>query len=369
MFFYRNTPPVPLTQPKRILVVRFGGVGDVVQGMPLLVSLRTRFPQTEIAWLVDDKTAAMLHGHWALDRLIIVRQGWTKSWPEIRLLRKRLQAFAPDATIDMQGRLKSSFAAWISGARHRIGFGGTEGREGSRWLNNHRIVPTSEHVVERNLELLRPFGVHGGSIDFDLPECEMDRRNARNLLCRAGLAGDFTMINVGADWTSKRWREDRFAAVAKYLLDQWNLPSLIVWNGAEEHKSAETVVSQADGAAYLSPPMTLTELASVSRLATLCISSESGPLQIAAAAGTRCVGLYGPMAAQQFGPFGPSNRSVQVRFPGPGRSRLHRTSTEWMDAIPVSLVCETCDEILQEILQPDLLPMTKPGDSPQRTAA
>ncbi len=340
---------LPLTQPKRILIVRFSAIGDVVHGLPLAVALRTRFPHAEIAWLVEDKTAVLLQGHWALDRLIIVRKGWMKSWAEINLMRKRLQAFAPDATIDLQGLLKSSFAAWLSGAKYRIGFGGVDGREGSRWFNNYRVVPTEHHVIDRNLRLLEPFGVEGCSVDFDLPECEMDRRSAKNLLGREGLDGDFAIINVGAGWNSKLWREGRYAAVAKYLLDQWNLPSLVVWAGPDERKMAEAVVLGADGAATLSPPTTLNELASLSRLATLFIGSDTGPLHIAAAVGTRCIGLYGPMPAKRNGPYGPKNRSLQVRSLEGTNISPHRAGRDLMDAIDVELVCEACDEMLTEL--------------------
>jgi len=350
--FGKKTVHLPLTQPKRILVVRFSAIGDVIHGLPLAVALRTRFPHTEIAWLVEDKAAPLLHGHWALDRLIIVRKGWMKSWSEIKLMRKRLQAFAPETAIDLQGLFKSSFAAWLSGAKYRIGFDGVDGREGSRWFNNYRVVPTESHVIDRNLQLLQPFDIAGCSVDFDLPECEMDHRSAKSLLHREGLDGDFAIINVGAGWKSKLWREDRYAAVAKYLLDQWNLPSLVVWAGSEEQRMAETVVQEANGAAILSSPTTLNELAALSRLATLFIGSDTGPLHIAAAVGARCIGLYGPMSAKRNGPYGVQNRSLQVRSPGGTNISPHRAPRDLMDAIKVKLVCNACDEILTEMTAP-----------------
>jgi ADP-heptose:LPS heptosyltransferase len=196
---------------------------------------------------------------------------------------------------------------------------------------------------------LEPFAVEGCSVDFDLPECEMDRRSARHLLGREGLNGDFAIINVGAGWESKLWREDRYAAVAKYLLEQWNLPSLVVWAGPAERKMAEAVVQGADSSAILSPPTTLNELASLSRQATLFIGSDTGPLHIAAAVGTPCIGLYGPMPAKRNGPYGIQNRSLQVRTLEGTNIRPHRAPRDLMDAIDVELVCDTCDEILTQL--------------------
>jgi lipopolysaccharide heptosyltransferase I len=360
MFFRKTSRSDNVFQhPRRILIVRFSAVGDVVHALPVLIALRTRFPHAEIAWLVEEKMSKILLGHWAIDRLIIVKKNWMKSWQETSFLRKRLKIFAPDVTIDVQGLFKSSFAAWLSGAKHRIGFGGIDGREGSRWFNNCRIVPDADHIIDRNMSLLEPFGVCGSSVDFDLPECEMDRRSAHKFLNSEGLHGNFAVLNVGAGWKSKLWREDRYAEVAKYLLDQWNLPSLVVWAGEEEHKMAETVVQTADGAALLAPQTTLGELASLSRLATLFIGSDTGPLHIAAATGTPCIGLYGPMPAKRNGPYGEHNRSIQMQSLEGSRIRPHRATRTLMDAIDTATVCKICDEILVEILPSSSLPMRK----------
>ncbi|MDR0704482.1 MAG: glycosyltransferase family 9 protein [Planctomycetaceae bacterium] len=343
-----------LSHPRRILIVRFSAVGDVIHTLPLLAALRTRFPHAEIAWLIEEKTSKLLLGHWALDRLIIVRKNWTKSWSEIAFLRKRLQMFAPDITIDVQGLFKSSFAAWLSGAKCRIGFGGIDGREGSQWFNNYRIIPNAEHIIDRNLCLLEPFGVYGSSIDFDLPECEMDRRSAFHLLNREGLHGHFAILNVGAGWESKRWRENRYAEVAQYLLTQWNLPSLIVWAGDEEQKMAETVVQSANGAAFIAPPTTLGELAALARMATIFIGSDTGPLHIAAAVGTSCLGLYGPMPAKRNSPYGIQCRFIQKQtLENNRRIRPHRAPRTLMDAIDTETVCNMCDEMLAQILSND----------------
>lgn len=357
MFFRKSARKQALSNPKRILIVRFSAIGDVIHGLPLLVALRTRFPLAEIAWLAEEHPASLINGHWALDRLMIVKKGWMKTLSDVRHLRQRLRNFAPDVTIDVQGLFKSSFAAWLSGAKCRVGFGGVDGREGSRWLNNCLVTPTAEHVVDRNLQLLESFDLFGSSVDFDLPECEMDRRWAQGILQQQGLHGNFAILNMGAGWKSKLWREQRYAEVAKYLFEQWNLPSLVLWAGPEEQKMAETVVQNAEGAAVMAPPTRLTELASLTRLATLFVGSDTGPLHLAAAVGTRCVGLYGPMPAERNGPYGPQNRSIQVARPKKLKGRHYRTSRDLMDAIDVSHVCQACDEILAEILPGESLPL------------
>jgi ADP-heptose:LPS heptosyltransferase len=367
MFFHKSVFSKELASPKRILIIRLGAIGEVIHTVPLLITLRTRFPKAEIAWLLDDKTAKLLLDHWALDRLLIVpkdKKGWGNSVSEILRVQNRLRYFAPDITIDTQGTFLSAFAAWISGAKHRIGFANRRGG----WLNNHRIITDEVHTIDQNMQLLKPVGVSGSSIDFDLPECEMDYRSARNILNYKGLHGNFAVLNVGAGWKSKLWKEERYGAVAKYLLEQWNLPSLVVWGRDDEESMAENVVHASEDAAVKAPPMSLGELASISRLATLFIGSDTGPLHIAAAVGTRCIGLYGPNSALRCGPYGVKNRSIQVRHYAGTQLRLDRLPQTFMDAIDTELVCDVCDEILTDILRPSTVPMTKPSEPVKKAA-
>jgi len=42
------------------------------------------------------------------------------------------------------------------------------------------------------------------------------------------------------------------------------------------------------------------------------VAADTGPLHVAAALGTPCVGLYGPTAAERNGPYGAGHRTVSA---------------------------------------------------------
>jgi ADP-heptose:LPS heptosyltransferase len=42
------------------------------------------------------------------------------------------------------------------------------------------------------------------------------------------------------------------------------------------------------------------------------VAADTGPLHVAAAVGTPCVGLYGPTSAERNGPYGPGHRTVSA---------------------------------------------------------
>jgi heptosyltransferase I len=58
-----------------ILIVRLSAVGDAVHGLPVLCALRDSFPRARLTWVVEERAAAVVRGHAALDRLITVPRG------------------------------------------------------------------------------------------------------------------------------------------------------------------------------------------------------------------------------------------------------------------------------------------------------
>ena len=63
--------------------------------------------------------------------------------------------------------------------------------------------------------------------------------------------------------------------------------------------------------AIFAPPTDLDELAGLLRRASLVVAADTGPLHLAAALGTPCVGLYGPTRAARNGPYGARCRALQ----------------------------------------------------------
>ena len=330
----------------RILIVRLSAIGDVVQSMPIACALRDRFPKATLVWAVEQRAASLLEGHRALDRVVALPRGWLKSPATLRRLRRELKAMRFDLALEAQGLTKAAILARLSGARRRIGFGRPWGRELSRWINTETVDTTSVHVVDRNMELLRPLGIDAPEVRFDVPELPADAAAAEALIERLGLQDGFAIINSGAGWPSKLWPNDRYAAVARHLADAWSLPSLVAWGSPAERAAAEQIVATAGNAAQVAPPTTLTVLGALARRARLFLGSDTGPLHLAAAVGTPCVGLYGPWPADRHGPYGPGNIALQkARFEGTTRQRRDAPAA-LMEAIGVEDVCAACDAIL-----------------------
>jgi heptosyltransferase I len=342
-----------LEKSPRIIMVRLSAIGDVIHAMPVACALREHFPTGYLAWAVEDRAAELVEGHPAIDERIVVPRGWLRSPARAWQLRRQLKLVAFDTAIDIQGLSKSAALAWLSGAKQRIGMDGRWGREVSRWLNNELVDTDGLHAIERGLKLLEPLGIRSPAVSFNVPCTAADREAATELIHRLGLDGGFVFIVSGAGWPSKLWPIDRYAAVAAYLGRRWKLASLLIWGNDAERTRAELIIAAAEGHAKLLPKVTLRQLAAVARLARFAIGSDTGPLHLAAAAGTACIGLYGPWPADKHGPYGPQHINLQkLSMEGTTHQRRHAPPI-YMEAIDVGSVFEACDQMVARSRDPN----------------
>ena len=330
----------------RILITRLSAIGDCVQTLPVAAALRQRFPRAFLAWAVEAAAAPLVAACNAIDRVIVVPKRMLASPSAAWRVRQELLPLMFDLAIDPQGLSKSSAIGWLSGARRRIGFMRPQGREISPWLNGELVEPRAVHMVERYLELLAPLGVDDAPPRFSLTIDPAAEQAVEPFLNRPELADGFAVINPGAGWDSKRWPVERFAAVARELGQRHSLSSVVVWGGKREAIAAEAVVRQAGGYAQLAPATSLLELAALLARARLVIASDTGPLHLAAALGTPCVGLFGSTRREACGPYGSGHIALQEAFDGSAGRKFAGADNWAMRRITAPMVTSACVELL-----------------------
>jgi heptosyltransferase-1 len=306
-----------------ILIVRLGSLGDIIHALPVAAALADRFPGGRVDWLVDARYRAILDYVPVVSRRLVVstsrgpaaQDAATRTDTRVFAGRRALAAAVAelrrghyDLALDLQGLLKSALLARISGARRVAGFATGHLRErAARLFYTETVDPgAARHVVDKNLAMLRTVGITGAPRRFplDVPPSPV----VGEVRQRLGLANDgtFALINPGAAWPNKRWPPERFGAVAAAVRSKYGIPSVVLWGPAEEALARE-VESRSDNAAIVAPPTTIADLVHLARAACLMIAGDTGPLQIAAAAGTRIVGLFGPTDPERNGPWDPAD--------------------------------------------------------------
>ena len=339
------------SKPNRILILRLSAVGDTILSLPILCALRQHFPDAELAWVVGSGAADLLRGHPDLDELFVLNKDDLRSPLNYWRFLQRVRRWNPDTVIDAQGLTKSAWIGRYCGARQRIGFARSEfdGRELSGYLNNTLIAPTSEHVVTRGLELLKPLGIEHAAIDYRLPSDPgvVERVDLQHRELSVG--SSCAMINVGAGWPSKIWPTDRYAAIARHLGNHWGLPSIIAWGGSQEKAIAEQVASESKGWAQMMPQTSLVELAEWIRRSSLFVGSDTGPMHLSVAVNTPTVGLIGPMPIERVGPLGWRHIGVQRERLSTSEPTHRKSDLRPMLSICVEDVADACDTLCSRI--------------------
>ncbi len=331
------------THEPRILITRLSAMGDCVLTLPLACALRDRYPNALLVWAVEPLTASLLSRHPAIDRLLVVPKGWLGSPHCIRILRDKLMSLHIDWAIDPQSLTKSCLLGWISGARRRIGFARPQGRELAPWVNTETVERGDTHIVDGMLKLLEPLGISAPSIRFDVPAPPDADTSVDQFLREAWLLGGFAVINSAASWPSKQWPAERLGRVARHLGEHHELPSVVTWAGERESRIAYEIVAKSGGHALPAPPTSLPQLTALLRRARLVIGSDTGPLHLAAAVGTPCVGLYGPTRVEKTGPYGARHVAIQAEGPIHANRKMRQRDDSAIRQISVEQVCAAVD--------------------------
>ncbi|MBC8207980.1 MAG: glycosyltransferase family 9 protein [Desulfobulbaceae bacterium] len=284
----------------KILIVKFGALGDVVGALPFLNILRRLMPNAEIDWVVEPLSYPILDQHPALDNIILFRrdQGFRQLFYQIKQLRKNHY----DLVIDLQRILRSGLVTRLTGARRRLGFDRDRCKEQSWLFTTERIPakPDTSHIVDQYIEFARHLGATDLAIEYGIHLNNADRE--------AGLtffSGQHPRIalNIGATKPANLWPAASFARLAHLIHDRFGCRPLLTGNGPEDKQRAQAITKANQNVINCVGRMTLPELMGTLETADAVISADTGPLHLATGLGTPVIALFGAADIRRTGPY------------------------------------------------------------------
>ena len=310
-----------------ILIVKLSAIGDVIHTLPALNAIRAHYPGAHITWLVEAAAADLVIGHRALDRVLIskrkswMRQLWGAGRREtLRAVRKFLHDLRDtryDMIIDFQSLFKSGVLVWLAHGNRKIGFDkGMQHQEHSYLFLNVRVPPVDMevHALTRGLMLLNAIGIPTSNVVYDIPVSEADHASVEALMTGQHLSGNrpLVAINPVALWETKLWINDRFAELADRLVLEWDV-DVVYTGGPGDRGVIDEILSMMKApAANLAGWTTLKMLAALYQRSALLVTTDTGPMHLAAAIGTPVVALFGPTAPWRTGPLGDGHQVVRT---------------------------------------------------------
>ena len=325
----------------RILVVRTDRIGDVVLSLPVVTALRKHDPDATIDMLVHPDVRDIVENHPDLDHILFDDE---KGIAGLCRLVRKIRRYRFDAALCLHPTPRLALVLALAGIPTRIGTGYRfYSFLFSRRIWEHR-KPSLRHEAEYNLSLTVPLGMDPGEVEFRLPLSLEALESVEAILRRIHLEDHHPLIilHPGTRGSALDWPLENFAKLADLLVRKAGA-GVIITGGRDDASTVETVQNLAEEEhRALVDCLTLKELTALLKKADLVVANSTGPLHIAAALGTRVVGLYPPvipMSPVRWGPYGQPH-AVLIPDEGPCMTCRGDVCEAWncMESIPVERV-------------------------------
>jgi ADP-heptose:LPS heptosyltransferase len=328
-----------IARPRSVLIIKPSSLGDVVTATPVLRGLRRTFPDSHIAWLLNDEYAPLLQHDTDLNELILFGRGefrrlrrWPAAAGELIGLLRRLRARQFDWAIDLQGLLRSGLLAAASGAEFRAGFAKPRERL-TGWFYTDRIAVAGQHAIDRNVELARSLGLDARREDMTLQVSPGARDFAERFLSGHGLKRRGFIICVPpARWKSKlypvrHWRK----VVAGFVRD--SAVVLLGAGGWEKLLCDQVAEGIGPGVLNMAGRTGIAEMVALIAASAAVVCNDSAAAFVAQAVSVGVVVLFGPTRPERTGP-APGGVAIVAQVPCRGclkRRCRHITCMESID--------------------------------------
>jgi heptosyltransferase-3 len=293
---------------KRILIYRIGQLGDTIIALPALWSIRQHFPSAHLALLSDEHPQkGYISASQVLPAGLIDQYLGYEANPEggslVKLLRllPRLRQERFDTLVYLAPRLRSRRQVWRDLVFFRVA--GIRRFMGHRGIRPYppvipgKPLPQIEHMADYFLGLLAQDGIPvpppgEGCMNLGVEKAEL--KEAEDWLhSRVGSEPGKLLIGlgVGSKYPAKVWPEERYERLGQHLIDQLGAFP-IIFGGLEDQEIGHRLLSKWKLGANAAGELKVRQAAAALSFCRLYVGNDTGTMHLAAAAGTRCVGIF-----------------------------------------------------------------------------
>jgi len=308
-----------LSPGSRLLVLRLRSLGDALLLTPALRALKQWRPDLRLTVALYPRFASILAGNPDVDEVIVVDPagagGALRVMKAVSEIRRRQFA----GCFNLHGGTLSALLTALSGASHGVGF--RRFRYG--FVYNCTADPPALfgrdrlHAVENQIAAFYAAGLPQGEIPpLQLfPQPEARRSVTQKLAARGVRAGArYALLHPAANFFTKEWPFERYAALARHLEDQHGLAPVFTC-GPDEGAKLDAVARAFGKPLVRLDPLTVAELVAAVEGAALFVGNDSGPAHIAAALNRPTVVLFGSSDANAWSPWRAAHALVQNYYP------------------------------------------------------
>lgn len=310
--------------PRNILVIDFGQLGDVVLSLPTLRAIRERFPAARITVAVGLPGASIVDLSGYADATLVVDRVALRDGPKalsiLRIARfvKDVRRAGFDFVIDLHSLSETNLLGYLSGASKRL-YARRPGRSLDFLANFHPRPPIEDyrptkHAIDRYLDVLIPLGIKEAPRVPRLTPREEDNRAIEQRLKKEKAHTGAPLVGLfpGAGHPGRRWPLARFAELAERLVRNDDV-RIALFAGPEESSMVKEMREAFPRSTLIFDRLTIPQLASALARLAVFVSNDTGPMHIATAVGTSVVALLDRPTPNSFIPIEERHRVIYSR--------------------------------------------------------
>jgi ADP-heptose:LPS heptosyltransferase len=307
--------------PRNILVIDFGQLGDVVMSLPALRAIRERYPHALITVIVGRPGAQIIdmsgyaNATIEVDR-VQLRDGF-KPLSVVRIFQvvKDVRQRKFDFVIDLHSFSETNLLGFFSGASKRL-FSRRPGRSLDFLANFSPKPPVDkndpgQHLIDRYLDVLVPLGIRDQPRVPRLLTRAEDDRAVDALLRKAKAETGTPLVGLfpGAGHPGRCWPLEQFAELADFLIRNDGVRP-IIFVGPEERHLVQRMRALFPSTCVVLEKLAIPQLAAAQARLAVFVSNDTGPVHIAAAVGTPVVVMIDLPRPHAYVPTGASQRLI-----------------------------------------------------------
>jgi ADP-heptose:LPS heptosyltransferase len=265
---------------KKILVIRFSSIGDIVLTSPVIRCLKQQLPEVEVHVLTKESNRQLFDSNPYINKVYSFSE--KRSLSEVTALLKKEKY---DFVVDLHKNLRSFRVKRALSVRSKS-FPKLNFRKYLLVQFKWNIMPEI-HIVDRYFEAVKPLGVkndHEG-LDFFIPKHEVfDPESLPLIFCNG-----YHAVVLGGQHKTKIFPAEKVIEVAQYL----EKPIVLLGGPEDAERGEKIVLSLGEKALNKCGKLSLFQSALIVKNALSVLTNDTGLMHIAAAFRKNIVSIWG----------------------------------------------------------------------------
>ncbi len=307
-----------MPQYKRILVIRFSSLGDVILTSPFLKVLRQKFPEAQIDFCTKAAYSEILKYNPNVTNIIEADNNL--SFGKLRILKKSLEKNRYDLVIDLHNNLRTLYLKIFLRLQSKvIVFKKYSFRKFLLVKFKINLLKDFPPIYTRYINTLKKITVLNENDVKTLPEIYTGGNSKDKLTAilkenQITDTANIICIVPGSKHFTKTYPPEYYVELIN-LINKDNLKFILVGTTADKRLINE-IKSKSPGNVFdFSDKLNLLELAELMKISRLVISGDTGPMHIAEALNVPLIAIMGS-SVKEFGFYPASEKSIVIENAG-----------------------------------------------------